>query len=99
MNFNPSCTARLPPDPITGLAAATSGVAHSQPNEPVDGSFCPNPFWPPSGFAKFGRIGAVAGGLTGSGPTPAASVPISIGPQGCPLSSVTMELISQPSNI
>ena len=24
--------ARLPPDPMTGLAAATSGVAHPQPN-------------------------------------------------------------------
>ena len=32
MNFKPNCTARLPPEPMTGLAAATSGVAQPQPN-------------------------------------------------------------------
>src|ERR1700680_1227477 len=54
VNFRPNCTARLPPDPITGFAAATSGVAQPQPNGCTDGSFKPNPFCPPYGLAKFG---------------------------------------------
>src|SRR5580698_10687670 len=53
-----------------------------------------------SGFPKKShRIGVFAGGLTGSGPTPAASVPSSIAPQNCGLSIVVMVLISQPSAI
>src|ERR1039457_2262266 len=32
--------ARLPPDPMTGLDAATSGVAQEQPKDPVEGSLC-----------------------------------------------------------
>ena len=35
VNFNPSCITRLLPEPTSGLPAATSGVAHPQPN--VDG--------------------------------------------------------------
>src|ERR1700751_4369386 len=49
---------RLPPEPITGFDAATSGVAQPQP-KPVartEGSFIPNPFCPPNGFAKFGWL-------------------------------------------
>src|ERR1035438_6211590 len=41
-------------------------------------------------------MGSFAGGLTGSGPTPAASGPRSIGPQGCALCSVPMEFNSPP---
>src|ERR1039458_7166146 len=48
--------ARLPPDPMTGLAEATSGVAHPQPNGRADGSFNPNPFCPPYGLAKLGWL-------------------------------------------
>ncbi len=51
--------ARLPPEPITGLDAATSGVAHPQPNippAPVDGSLWAQPFWPPKGLAKLGWL-------------------------------------------
>src|ERR1700722_17603126 len=54
--FRPSCTARLPPEPMTGLAAATSGVAHPHPNEPVEGSLCANPFCPPNGLARLGWL-------------------------------------------
>ena len=32
VNFNPSCITRLLPEPTSGLPAATSGVAHPQPN-------------------------------------------------------------------
>ena len=32
VNFNPSCNTRLLPEPTSGLPAATSGVAHPQPN-------------------------------------------------------------------
>jgi len=35
----PSCITRALPEPTSGLPAATSGVAHSQPNAPcADGS-------------------------------------------------------------
>src|SRR5438105_13433449 len=46
--------ARLPPEPITGFDAATSGVAHAQAKEPVEGSLCAQPFCPPNGLAKLG---------------------------------------------
>jgi hypothetical protein len=32
VSFNPSCMTRLLPEPTSGLPAATSGVAHPQPN-------------------------------------------------------------------
>lgn len=32
VSFNPSCSTRLLPEPTSGLPAATSGVAHPQPN-------------------------------------------------------------------
>src|SRR2546428_2533000 len=32
VSFNPSCITRLLPEPTRGLPAATSGVAHPQPN-------------------------------------------------------------------
>src|SRR5215472_8964797 len=51
--------ARLPPEPITGFDAATSGVAHEHPNPPApgtEGSLRPQPFWPPNGLAKFGWL-------------------------------------------
>src|SRR5271157_319929 len=41
---------------MTGLAAATSGVAQPHPNEPVDGSLCAKPFCPPNGLAKLGWL-------------------------------------------
>src|ERR1700736_1852678 len=34
MSFSPSCITRLLPEPMSGLPAETSGVAHPQPNEP-----------------------------------------------------------------
>src|ERR1035437_6985600 len=48
--------ARLPPDPMTGLDAATSGVAQEQPKDPVEGSLCAQPFCPPNGLAKLGCL-------------------------------------------
>src|SRR5690242_12396268 len=47
---------RGPPEPTAGLAAATSGVAQPQPKGWTEGSFNPNPFCPPYGFAKFGWL-------------------------------------------
>src|ERR1700737_5139873 len=41
---------------MTGLAAATSGVAQPQPKPLAEGSFRPNPFWPPYGLAKLGWL-------------------------------------------
>ena len=53
-SFNPNWTARLPPDPMTGLEAATSGVAQAHAKEPAEGSLCAHPFCPPKGLAKLG---------------------------------------------
>src|SRR5208337_3991149 len=47
INFNPNWTARLPPEPMTGFAAATSGVAHPHPKGRTEGSLKPKPFCPP----------------------------------------------------
>src|SRR5229473_3096111 len=43
---------------MTGLAAATSGVAHPQPKNPPppEGSLCAYPFCPPNGLAKLGWL-------------------------------------------
>src|SRR5208337_370002 len=43
---------------MTGLEAATSGVAHEQPKKPPppEGSLCPQPFCPPNGLAKLGWL-------------------------------------------
>src|SRR5205085_9161963 len=41
---------------MTGLEAATSGVAHEQAKDWVDGSLCAHPFCPPNGFAKLGWL-------------------------------------------
>src|ERR1700690_1231340 len=44
---------------MTGLDAATSGVAQEQPNPPgpgTDGSLRPQPFCPPNGLAKLGWL-------------------------------------------
>src|SRR5260370_33572055 len=41
---------------MTGLDAATSGVAHEQPNDPVEGSLWAHPFCPPNGLAKLGWL-------------------------------------------
>src|SRR5271156_168982 len=56
ISFKPSCTARLPPEPITGLAAATSGVAQAHPNGLTEGSLNPKPFCPPYGLARLGWL-------------------------------------------
>src|ERR1700757_1378072 len=51
--------ARAPPEPSTGLADATSGVAQPQPNGPTEGSAVaptPWPVAPPKGFAKLGWL-------------------------------------------
>src|SRR5271169_2378758 len=62
MNFKPNWVARGPPEPITGLAAALSGVAQPQPKipaAPVEGSLkppVPKPFCPPKGLAKLGWL-------------------------------------------
>src|ERR1039458_603288 len=67
--FNPNCTARLPPDPMTGFEAATSGVPQEHPNEPVEGSLCAQPFCPPNGLAKLGWLRMLKNSARNCAPT------------------------------
>src|SRR2546427_9144938 len=59
VSFNPSCITRLLPEPTRGLPAATSGVAHPQPNVSGDAPGStpkPEPFAAPYGLAMLGRL-------------------------------------------